>query len=330
MPDGALEGDPFQHRSEGGRRPAKRRVSWSAPRPRKAPTSIRPRSSTPAACWASACARIATHDGADGFLALPGDDVEISYPTAGQAAEGAQREVHGRRLLRKQDERVRLELRVRADPQAAGTARHDRSDDRHRQLQRRFRSSSSRASICDMVRDLLRASFPAADLSRSAPGATSKAPLLAAVQMETAMLNVLLFMIIAVAGFGILAIFFMIVVEKTRDIGILKSLGATGRGIMGIFLGYGLSLGIVGAGVGLVIGPVVRALHQRDRRRARPASPASRCSIRRSTTSRRFRRSSKPFTVAWIVVGRDGDRRAGQHLARAARRATASGGGTSL
>ena len=33
-------------------------------------------------------------------------------------------------------------------------------------------------------------------------------------------------MIIAVAGFGILAVFFMIVVEKTRDIGVLKSLGA--------------------------------------------------------------------------------------------------------
>ena len=72
--------------------------------------------------------------------------------------------------------------------------------------------------------------------------------------METAILNVLLFMIIAVAGFGILAIFFMIVVEKTRDIGILKSLGASGRGIMGIFLAYGLSLGIVGSGVGMVIG----------------------------------------------------------------------------
>ncbi len=68
------------------------------------------------------------------------------------------------------------------------------------------------------------------------------------------MLNILLFMIIAVAGFGILAIFFMIVVEKTRDVGILKSLGASSRGIMGIFLGYGLSLGFVGAGVGLTIG----------------------------------------------------------------------------
>jgi lipoprotein-releasing system permease protein len=48
----------------------------------------------------------------------------------------------------------------------------------------------------------------------------------------------------------------MIVVEKTRDIGILKSLGASSRGIQGIFLGYGLSLGIVGSGVGLLIGLV--------------------------------------------------------------------------
>ena len=61
-------------------------------------------------------------------------------------------------------------------------------------------------------------------------------------------------MIIAVAGFGILATFFMIVVEKTRDIGILKALGAPSRGVMSIFLSYGMSLGLVGTGVGVVIG----------------------------------------------------------------------------
>ncbi len=79
-------------------------------------------------------------------------------------------------------------------------------------------------------------------------------PLLAAVEVESAILNVLLFLIIAVAGFGILAIFFMIVVEKTRDIGILKALGASSRGVMSIFLSYGLSLGIVGSVAGTIAG----------------------------------------------------------------------------
>ena len=49
-------------------------------------------------------------------------------------------------------------------------------------------------------------------------------PLLAAVQLETTILNILLFLIIAVAGFGILATFYMIVVEKTRDVGIFKAM----------------------------------------------------------------------------------------------------------
>lgn len=81
-----------------------------------------------------------------------------------------------------------------------------------------------------------------------------QAPLLSAVEMEITILNILLFMIIAVAGFGILATFFMIVVEKTKDIGILKSLGAPSGGVMSIFLAYGLSLGFVGAGVGTILG----------------------------------------------------------------------------
>jgi lipoprotein-releasing system permease protein len=79
-------------------------------------------------------------------------------------------------------------------------------------------------------------------------------PLLAAVQVEQNILNMLLFFIIAVAGFGILAIFSMIVVEKTRDIGILKALGASTAGVRNIFLGYGLLLGVVGSGVGMAAG----------------------------------------------------------------------------
>src|SRR4029079_13283851 len=105
----------------------------------------------------------------------------------------------------------------------------------------------------DAIRDKLQNAFPA-QLYQVSTWRDEQGPLLAAVHMETMVLNVLLFMIIAVAGFGILAIFLMIVVEKTRDIGILKSLGDSASGVMGIFLAYGLSLGIVGAGAGLGIG----------------------------------------------------------------------------
>jgi lipoprotein-releasing system permease protein len=79
-------------------------------------------------------------------------------------------------------------------------------------------------------------------------------PLLSAVAIEQSILNMLLFFIIAVAGFGILAIFSMIVVEKTRDIGVMKALGASTAGVRGIFLGYGLLLGGVGSGVGMAGG----------------------------------------------------------------------------
>jgi lipoprotein-releasing system permease protein len=79
-------------------------------------------------------------------------------------------------------------------------------------------------------------------------------PLLAAIGVEKGILNVLLFMIVGVAGFGILAIFSMIVVEKTRDIGILKALGASNAGVMKIFLGYGALLGVVGCLLGSALG----------------------------------------------------------------------------
>ena len=81
------------------------------------------------------------------------------------------------------------------------------------------------------VRNKLRAAFRPEAFSIST-WQDKQGPLLSAVQMETAILNILLFLIIAVAGFGILAIFYMIVVEKTKDIGILKSLGASGGGVM--------------------------------------------------------------------------------------------------
>ena len=107
----------------------------------------------------------------------------------------------------------------------------------------------------DTARDKLIARFPPDMFSYVIQTwQDSQRPLLSAVSMEVTVLNILLFMIIAVAGFGILATFYMIVVEKTKDIGILKALGAPSRGVMSIFLTYGLSLGLVGTGAGILLG----------------------------------------------------------------------------
>jgi lipoprotein-releasing system permease protein len=104
------------------------------------------------------------------------------------------------------------------------------------------------------VVDTLRTMFPH-DLNYAVETWEDKqGPLLAAISIEKGILNILLFLIIGVAGFGILAIFAMIVVEKTRDIGILKALGASNGGVMKIFLGYGLLLGLLGAVLGTILG----------------------------------------------------------------------------
>ena len=127
-------------------------------------------------------------------------------------------------------------------------------------------------------------------------------PLLAAVAVEQSILNILLFFIIAVAGFGILAIFSMIVVEKTRDIGVLKALGASTAGVRGIFLGYGLSLGMVGSGVGMVSGllfvryinPIEKGLSKVTGRKVFDDSIYYFSEIPTQV---------QPATVAWIVGG---------------------------
>lgn len=109
----------------------------------------------------------------------------------------------------------------------------------------------------DEVRDKLIAQFPPEHFTYDIrTWQDTQRPLLSAVSMELTILNILLFLIIAVAGFGILATFYMIVVEKTKDIGILKALGAPSRGVMSIFLGYGVSLGSVGTGAGIILGLV--------------------------------------------------------------------------
>ncbi len=83
-----------------------------------------------------------------------------------------------------------------------------------------------------------------------------QAQYIAAVQKEKILVLTLFAVVSAVAIFLVLCIFYMIVTEKTRDIGILKSVGASAGGVSGVFLAYGAAIGVVGASLGLWIGTI--------------------------------------------------------------------------
>ncbi|MCI0515217.1 ABC transporter permease, partial [candidate division KSB1 bacterium] len=65
---------------------------------------------------------------------------------------------------------------------------------------------------------------------------------------------IVLSLIIMVAAFNIISSLIMVVLEKTREIGILKAMGASSRSIMRIFLFEGLVIGLVGAFLGSLLG----------------------------------------------------------------------------
>ena len=80
---------------------------------------------------------------------------------------------------------------------------------------------------------------------------------LRAVKLETVLMAIIMSVVLLVAAFSIVAILTMIVIQKTRDIGILKSLGASDSGVLCIFVSYGLVIGTIGAVVGLGLGLLV-------------------------------------------------------------------------
>lgn len=183
----------------------------------------------------------------DYYYVQPGDDVRVTFPSAGTNPTAIN------------------ELFTVVDFYESKMSEYDATF-AFVPIERLQKSRGMKDAVCSIqlklrdgadlnqVRDNLRAQFPLEMMLQVNTWRDLQGALLAAVQMETTILNILLFLIIAVAGFGILATFFMIVVEKTKDIGVLKSLGASGTGVASIFLGYGVLLGAFGAGVGAIAG----------------------------------------------------------------------------
>jgi lipoprotein-releasing system permease protein len=75
-----------------------------------------------------------------------------------------------------------------------------------------------------------------------------------ALELEKIAMFVVLTFIILVASFSIIAMLIMMVLEKSRDISVLKSMGMTDGGVMRIFMLQGVVIGAVGAAAGLVLG----------------------------------------------------------------------------
>ena len=75
-----------------------------------------------------------------------------------------------------------------------------------------------------------------------------------AVKIEKRMIFLLLLLIIAVAAFNIVSTLVMVVTDKQSDIAILRTLGASPRSIMSIFMVQGTIIGVVGTLLGLVGG----------------------------------------------------------------------------
>lgn len=75
-----------------------------------------------------------------------------------------------------------------------------------------------------------------------------------AIRMEKAMIGLLLLLIVAVAAFNIISTLVMVVTDKKGDIAILRTLGATPRQIMAIFMVQGTIIGVFGTAIGAVLG----------------------------------------------------------------------------
>lgn len=81
--------------------------------------------------------------------------------------------------------------------------------------------------------------------------------LFAALKLEKIAMFVILTLIVIVAAFNIVSTQIMNVIEKQREIAILKAMGASRRGIMGIFMLQGFMIGLVGTIIGMTGGLVV-------------------------------------------------------------------------
>jgi lipoprotein-releasing system permease protein len=83
---------------------------------------------------------------------------------------------------------------------------------------------------------------------------SANASLFSALKLEKLAMEVILGLIVIVAAFNIISTLVMVVTDKTREIGILKSMGLTSRQVLRLFMMQGVVIGVVGATLGTIGG----------------------------------------------------------------------------
>ena len=78
--------------------------------------------------------------------------------------------------------------------------------------------------------------------------------LFTALEIQKIMLSLVIATIIVVAAFNVIATLIMVVLEKKREIAILKAMGARDSSVLGIFMVQGTVIGLLGTAIGLVLG----------------------------------------------------------------------------
>lgn len=82
-------------------------------------------------------------------------------------------------------------------------------------------------------------------------------PLFSALRKERLMFLVIMTMVVAVASFNIVGVLLLMIFDKAREISILRSLGATVRGLQRVFAYQGLTVGVIGGILGIGLGAAV-------------------------------------------------------------------------
>ena len=83
---------------------------------------------------------------------------------------------------------------------------------------------------------------------------TTNRALFSALRLEKIAMGLILGLIVLVAAFNIVSTLVMVVADRTREIGILKAMGMTRRGIMRVFVLQGAWIGVAGTMVGTACG----------------------------------------------------------------------------